>query len=125
MIISQAKLNELLKIFEIPKSVDIYNNLKEKEDMKHASKFINDYHIYGPPPKKNYDNINNINMNTPINSINNSFLKMPTYVSKKFQTYQDSEIKRSLTNLKIGKEQYLKEQKTKSIKSRIPVNEKN
>jgi hypothetical protein len=46
MILSQAKLNELLKIFENPKSVEIYNKLREKEDMKNASKFINNYHIY-------------------------------------------------------------------------------
>ena len=119
MILSQAKLNELLKIFENPKSVEIYNKLREKEDMKNASKFINNYHIYGPPPRENYDNINR---NTSLNSKNNNILKNSTFKSRKFQTYQDLEIQRSLTNLRLNRQQYLKEQNTKSLKNRLPIN---
>ena len=113
MILSQEKVNEFLKIFENPKSVKIYDNLREKEDLKNASKFIQDYHIYGPPRKKNYDSINR---NTTLNSKKNSIFKNSTFRSGQFPSHQEIEIQRSITNLRIGKEQFMKEQNSKKLK---------
>lgn len=113
MILSNAKVKELLKIFENPKSVEPYNNLREKEEMKNASTFINNYHIYGQPKKQNTDNINR---NPSMNSNNTSIFKNSILRNKNIDPYQ-LEIKRSITNLKKGRENYLKyEVNTKSLK---------
>jgi len=118
MILSKSKVDELLKVFEVSKSISPYDNTREKEELKNASKFISDYHIYGPPPKKNLDNINrNHTLNT-----NNSILKNSTYRSQKFNNHHETEIQQSLTNLKLGKDNYFKELKTKSLKKSIPKN---
>ena len=107
MILSNAKVNELLKIFENPKSVHPYDNLREKEEMKNASTFINNYHIYGPPKRQAVDNINR---NPSLNSKNNSI-----FGNNNIDPFQ-LEIKRSIYNLKIGRENYLKQEvKTKSL----------
>ena len=115
MILSNEKVRELLKIFENPKSVSPYDNLREKEEMKNASTFINNYHIYGPPKKQNLDNINR---NPSLNSKNNSILKNSTFGNKNIDPYE-LEIKRSINNLKIGREQYLKQEESKSLNRRF------
>ena len=51
MILSQTRVNELLQIFENPKNVEPYDISHQKEEVQNASKFINDYHLYGPPKK--------------------------------------------------------------------------
>ena len=120
MILSKAKVIELLKIFENPKSVNPYDNLREKEEMKNASTFINNYHIYGPPKKQTFDDINR---NTSLNSKNNSILKNSTFGNNNIDPYQ-LEIKRSINNLKIGRENYLKQEcKTKSLNRNTYKNE--
>ena len=45
MILSKAKVNNLLRIFENPKNVEPYNISYQKKEVENASKFINDYHI--------------------------------------------------------------------------------
>ena len=115
MILSKSKVDELLKIFEASKSLSPYDNSREKEEMKNASEFIKNYHTYGQPPKQTLNTING-------NNNNNSILKSSTNKSKKFRNLHEMEIQRSLTNLKLGKENYMKEQKTKSIKRRFPEN---
>ena len=102
MILSKSKVEELLKIFESSKSLSPYDNSREKEEMKNASEFIKNYRTYGPPPKQTLNAING-------NYNNNSILKSQ---SKKFRNLHEMEIQRSLTNLKLGKENYMKEQKT-------------
>ena len=119
MILSKSKVNELLKIFEISKSILPYDNSREKEEMKNASQFINNYHIYGQPPKKTLENISK---NPTLNANNSSILNNSTYKSKKFRNLHEMEIQRSLTNLKLGKESYLKELRKKPLKKRIPQN---
>ena len=128
MILSQNRINELLKIFENPKSIIPYDNSKEKEEMKNASKFITNYHIYGRPTKYNtqstktsYNNktIETISRNQTLNSKNSSILHKLTNKNKKLRNYKDIEIKNSLTNLKLGQEKYMRQQQTKSLNSKV------
>ena len=125
MILSQKRVNKLLEIFDNPKSIIPYDNSKEKEEMKNASTFISNYHIYGRPPKYNkksaqtfYNNnvSQTISRNQTINSQGSSILRKLTNGSKKLLNYEDFQIKKSLTNLKNGQEAYMKEQQTKSIR---------
>ena len=51
MILSQTRVNELLQIFNNPRIIEPYNITYQKEEVENASKFINDYHLYGPPKK--------------------------------------------------------------------------
>ena len=115
MILYNEKVRELLKIFENPKSLSPYDNLREKEEMQNASTFINNYHMYGPPKKQNFDGINrNTSLNNKNDSIVNSALG-----NQNIDPY-DLEIKRSINNLRIGREQYLKqEEQTKSLNRAI------
>ena len=126
MILSQKRVNELLKIFDNPKSINPYDNSKEKEEMKNASTFIANYHIYGRPTKYNqntnktsYNNNNisqTISRNQTINSKGSSLLRKLTNGNKKLNNYNDIQIQKSLTNLKIGQQEYMKEQQVKLSK---------
>ena len=112
MILSNVKVRQLLKIFENSKSVEPYDNLREKREMKNASTFINNYHISGPSKKQNIDNINR---NLSMNNNNTSIFKNSILGNKNIDPHQ-LEIKRSITNLKKGRENYLKyEVNTKSL----------
>jgi hypothetical protein len=126
MILSQKRVNELLKIFDNPKSIIPYDNSKEKEEMKNASAFIANYHIYGRPPKyntKTYQTFYNNNVsqtisrNQTINSKGSSLLRKLTNGNKKLKNYNDIQIQKSLTNLKIGQQEYMKEQQVKLSKN--------
>ena len=116
MILSNEKVRELLKIFENPKSLSPYDNLREKEEMQNASTFINNYHIYGPPKKQNIDSINR---NPSLNSKNASIINNSAFGNQNIDPY-DLEIKRSINNLRKGREQYLKqEEQAKSLNRTI------
>ena len=125
MILSQKRVNELLKIFENPKSISPYDNTKEREEMINATKFINDYHLYGPPP--NYytkstqisykNNSDNLSRNPSLNSKNLSNLNNSISQNKKYDNYEDIEIQRSLANLKLGQKEYMKQFNTKTFKN--------
>ena len=53
MILSQVRVNNLLKVFENPKNIEPYNIYHQKEEVENTTKFINDYHLYGPPKTYN------------------------------------------------------------------------
>ena len=99
MILSQKRVNELLKIFENPKSISPYDNTREKEEMINATKFINDYHLYGPPPNyyskstqiSNNKNSDNLSRNPSLNSKNLSNLNNSLAQNKKYDNYEDIE----------------------------------
>jgi len=92
MILSQRRVNELLKIFENPKSISPYDNTKEKEEMINATKFINDYHLYGPPPNysikstqitNDMKKLDNLSKNPSLHSKNGSSLNKSLAMNKK------------------------------------------
>ena len=118
MILSTSKLNKLLDIFSASKSLYPYNNSTEKQEIENAKTFINNYHMYGTPPS--YVNTTNLTYNarkkTNLSSIDNqsnysknSLKKSKTLMSERLTNRDDLEIKQSLTNLKIGQENYKKE----------------
>ena len=125
MILSQKRVNELLKIFENPKSISPYDNTRVKEEMINATKFINDYHLYGPPPNyyskstqiSNNKNSDNLSRNPSLNSKNLSNLNNSISQNKKYDNYEDIEIQRSLANLKLGQKEYMKQFNTKTLKN--------
>ena len=124
MILSQAKVNNLLRIFENPKNVEPYNISYQKKEVENASKFINDYHLYGSPKtyQETYPNINqnqkieNISRTQSIRSQNtNQPTTQSVILSNNIQNLQnndDIEIHHSITNLKNGQKEY--NQKTAS-----------
>ena len=124
MIVSNAKINQLLEIFSPPKIIYPYNNLIEKQDMKNAITFINNYHKYGPPI--NYTNsINQSNVDVQKNEI----LKEPNILSciitNKTQNLIDPkeiDIKTSITNLRLGQTMYKKE---KEKNDKINISKRN
>ena len=120
MILSQHKVNELLQIFDNPKSIQPYDISYQKEEVKNASKFLNDYHLYGPPKKyQTYATpITNtsqpkeiININQSFNSQNEIANKKSIILSNNIQNLQnadDIEMHQSISNLKNGQEEYIK-----------------
>lgn len=126
MLLPQARVNELLQIFDNPKNILPYNISHQKEEVKNASKFINDYHLYGPPHKYQTYNPNIepvqqkeiISRNQSINSQNELINKQSTILSHKIQSlqnYEDFEIHQSITNLKSGQKEYAKNKEKKYI----------
>ena len=126
MILSQARVNNLLKIFDNTKNIPPYDISKQKQEIVNASKFINDYHLYGPPKKyQTYTrNINSV-QNKPIisrmqslNSQNEGINKQSIILSnniRNLHNYEDIEIHQSITNLKKGQKEYIKNNETKSL----------
>ena len=136
MILSQTRVNELLQIFENPKNVEPYDISHQKEEVQNASKFINDYHLYGPP-KKYQANTHSINQSQPIQTINRN----PTLNSQNeatngkstilstniqnLQNYEDIEIHQSITNLKNGQREYIKNKEAQSSQYQNNIYPKN
>ena len=113
MILSQTRVNELLQIFENPKNVEPYDISHQKEEVQNASKFINDYHLYGPPKK--YQTYNpsfnpvrptqTINRNPTLNSQNEAINGRSTILStniQNLQNYEDIEIHQSIKKWSKG-----------------------
>ena len=127
MILSQTRVNELLQIFENPKNVEPYDISHQKEEVQNASKFINDYHLYGPPKKYQtyYPSFNpvrptqTINRNPTLNSQNEPINGRSTILStniQNLQNYEDIEIHQSITNLKNGQKEYIRNKEAQSSK---------
>ena len=119
MILSQAKVNDLLKIFENPKNVEPYNISYQKKEVENASKFISDYHLYGSPKtyQQSYPIINqtpkieNISRTQSLHSqnANQPITSQSVILSNNIQNLnngEDIEIHRSITNLKNGQKEY-------------------
>ena len=134
MILSKARMDKLLEIFENPKSISPYNNYKEKEVMQETLEFINNYHQYGPPMKYNKTNVqtngykttsNNISRNPSLINQKSSILNDSRYDVRKLKNAKDMEIKRSIENLSMAQEQYLKKKHEKDMKWRSLNNTEN
>ena len=134
MILSSSKVNKLLDIFTTSKSLYPYNNSTEKQEIENAKAFINNYHMYGSP--HNYYITTNptyidrkktylTSLDNQSNYSQNSLKKSKTLISERLTNRDDIEIKQSLTNLKIGQENYKKErnsnQKMRSLHTPISM----
>jgi len=128
MILSTSKLSKLLDIFSEKKSLYPYNNSTEKQEIENAKAFINNYHMYGSP--YNYLNTTNptsvnrkktnlTEFDNQSNYSENSLKKAKTLMSEGLNNRDDLEIKQSLTNLKIGQENYKKERNFNQKKSSL------
>ena len=118
MILSQTRVNELLQIFNNPRIIEPYNITYQKEEVENASKFINDYHLYGPPKKYETYISNNtnqvqskeiLNRNQTLKSQNDLINGKSIILSNKvqnLQNYEDYEIHQSITNLKNGQKEF-------------------
>ncbi len=113
MILSQARVNNLLKIFDNTKNIPPYDISKQKQEIVNASKFINDYHLYGPLKKyqtytQNINSVKNksiISRTQSINSKNEGNNRQSVILSNNIQNLhnsEDIEIHQSITNLKKG-----------------------
>ena len=100
MIISQAKIGQLLNIFDEPKNIDSINILHEKQEMENASNFIKDYHLYGPPHTYNQKSAN---------------IAEPTQLTKTFINNENDEIHQSIINIKKGHQEYIKDKENKNL----------
>ena len=128
MLLSQVRVNNLLKVFENPKNIEPYNIIHQKEEVENTTKFINDYHLYGPPktykvqsqfvnqvPKK--ENIRS--SHSSLNSQNKDIKSQSTILStniKNLKNYEDIEVYESITNLKNGQKEYKQKTAEKFLK---------
>lgn len=136
MILSQGRMNELLQIFNESPSVTPYDITHQKEEVENASKFIKDYHLYGPPKKyQTHEPIikpipakEQISPNESINSQNEANNKQSTILTNNIhnlQNYEDIEIYQSITNLKNGQKNYINDKEKKYSEYTKSINLKN
>ena len=122
----------MLQIFNDPKNIEPYNISHQKEEVANASKFIKDYHLYGPPKKyQTYNqNINQvrpsetINKNPTLNSQNEAINGQSVILStniQNLQNYEDIVIHQSITDLKNGQKEYNKNKEAKAYESKTNI----
>jgi len=128
MLLSQVRVNNLLKVFENPKNIEPYNIIHQKEEVENTTKFINDYHLYGPPKtyKVQSQFINQVPKNenirsshSSLNSQNKDIKGQSTILStniKNLKNYEDIEVYESITNLKNGQKEYKQKTAEKILK---------
>ena len=132
MIVSQSKVNDLLKVFENPKNIEQYNISYQKQEVENASKFINDYHLYGSPKlhqqtisiNNQPQNIKTISRTQSINSQNQPINGQSIILSnnvQNLQNYEDVEIHHSITNLKNGQKEYNQKTAEKYIQQKNSI----
>ena len=123
MILSKEKVNKLLDIFSTPKSIYPYNNKIEKQEMKNASTFIQNYHIYGPPFNYLKSKTQSIYKSQQQNSLKQSNLLNSIKTNKTQELYnpKDVEIKNSITNLRLGQQIYIKQ---KELNDKMEISNK-
>jgi hypothetical protein len=132
MILSQSKVNDLLKVFENPKNIEQYNISYQKQEVENASKFINDYHLYGSPKlyqqtisiNNQPQNIKTISRTQSINSQNQPINGQSIILSnnvQNLQNYEDVEIHHSITNLKNGQKEYNQKTAEKYIQQKYSI----
>ena len=128
MILSQVRVNNLLKVFENPKNIEPYNIYHQKEEVENTTKFINDYHLYGPPktyndksqfvnqvPTKEVIRSSHSSMNSQNKEINAQSTILSTDI-KNLKNYEDIEVYESITNLKNGQKEYNQKTAEKLLK---------
>ena len=126
MILSQTRVNDLLKIFDKPKNITPYNIINQKEEIENNTKFTYDYHKNDTT--KYYQNpipiINNsiheteyitknkplIDQNTPINGKS----KILSNNINNLENYEDIDIYKSITDLKNGQQEFIKNKEAKN-----------
>lgn len=106
MIISQARVGQLLEIFNEPKNIKSIDIFHEKQEMENASKFIKDYHLYGPPQTYNQNS----------STINESIPLTKTYTNNGMD-----EIHQSIFNIKKGHQDYVKEKEKKNLNKDVYI----
>ena len=128
MILSQTRVNDLLKIFDKPKNTP-YNIINQKEEIENNTKFI-----YGYPKNdttKYYQNpisiVNHsiheteyitknkplIDQNTPINGKS----KILSNNINNLENYEDIDIYKSITDLKNGQQEFIKNKEVKNFQN--------
>ena len=58
MILSQARVDELLKIFDKPNNISPYNYTRQKEEVENTSKFVNNNNLYSSQIINKNQNLN-------------------------------------------------------------------
>ena len=126
MILSQTRVNDLLKIFDKPKNITPYNIINQKEEIENNTKFTYDYHkndttkyYQNPIPiinhsihKTEYITKNKplIDQNTPINGKS----KILSNNINNLENYEDIDIYKSITDLKNGQQEFIKNKEAKN-----------
>ena len=129
MILSQTRVNDLLKIFDKPKNITPYNIINQKEEIENNTKFIYDYpkndttkYYQNPIPiinhsihKTEYITKNKplIDQNTPINGKS----KILSNNINNLENYEDIDIYKSITDLKNGQQEFIKIKEVKNFQN--------
>ena len=126
MISSQTRVNDLLKIFDKPKNITPYNIINQKEEIENNTKFTYGYHkndttkYYQNPisivnhsiHETEYITKNKplIDQNTPINGKS----KILSNNINNLENYEDIDIYKSITDLKNGQKEFIKNKEAKN-----------
>ena len=129
MILSQTRVNDLLKIFDKPKNITPYNIINQKEEIENNTQFIYDYpkndttkYYQNPIPiinhsihKTEYITKNKplIDQNTPINGKS----KILSNNINNLENYEDIDIYKSITDLKNGQQEFIKNKEVKDFQN--------
>ena len=128
MILSQTRVNDLLKIFDKPKNTP-YNIINQKEEIENNTKFTYGYHkndttkYYQNPisivnhsiHETEYITKNKplIDQNTPINGKS----KILSNNINNLENYEDIDIYKSITDLKNGQQEFIKNKEVKNFQN--------
>ena len=129
MISSQTRVNDLLKIFDKPKNITPYNIINQKEEIENNTKFTYGYHkndttkYYQNPisivnhsiHETEYITKNKplIDQNTPINGKS----KILSNNINNLENYEDIDIYKSITDLKNGQQEFIKNKEVKNFQN--------
>ena len=129
MIPSQTRVNDLLKIFDKPKNITPYNIINQKEEIENNTKFTYGYHkndttkYYQNPisivnhsiHETEYITKNKplIDQNTPINGKS----KILSNNINNLENYEDIDIYKSITDLKNGQQEFIKNKEVKNFQN--------
>ena len=129
MILSQTRVNDLLKIFDKPKNITPYNIINQKEEIENNTKFTYGYHkndttkYYQNPisivnhsiHETEYITKNKplIDQNTPINGKS----KILSNNINNLENYEDIDIYKSITDLKNGQQEFIKNKEVKNFQN--------
>ena len=112
-----------MEIFVSPKSLNPYDMSIEKKEMKNASVFIANYHIYGSPKNylQNSQKINNIAksniLKTKTLESQRISLENPFKSQHQINNQKEFEINQSIYNLRLGQKKYEQEKESNQKKN--------
>ena len=131
MILSQARVDELLKIFDKPNNISPYNYTRQKKEVENTSKFVNNNNLYSPQIIDKNQNLNagfpfskkvTINKSKSINSqnpVNNGQSTILLNNIDNLENQEDIEIHQSIFNLKNGQQEYVKNKEVSQFGNNI------